>query len=395
MAFRFGDLELDPRTYELRIAGEVQQIEPQVFTLLLCLIEHRDRVVTKEELLAHVWGDRIVGESALTTRLKEARRAIGDDGVQQRFIRTVHGRGYRFVGDVVDTAMAPPPVPAVRAGETIELCTADDGTFLAYSSLGDGPPIVACLGRLNHLEQDWDTPVWRQWIDLLAPGRRLVRYDERGGGLSQWEVQEISVERSVRDLEAIVDAAGLERFALFGLSYGAIAPTIYAARHPERVDRLVVCGTPVVGPGASKSGDPAMRQELDITAESLGLGWSAGSARRRRMLAMQLMPGGDNETWEGFTPVTEPVIPPENLTRWLQCWTSADLTRELPGVSMPTLVLQSRHDPITPYGQGRLFAKLVPNGRFVDLDSSNHLPVAGEPAWSVLRDEIERFLASA
>jgi pimeloyl-ACP methyl ester carboxylesterase len=167
---------------------------------------------------------------------------------------------------------------------------------------------------------------------------------------------------------------------------------VYAAENPDRVDRLVVCCCPVVGALAAHPGDEAMHQEIDITAESLGLGWGAGSSRRRRMLAMQLMPDAEAGTWEGFGPSPRPTVSPENLARWLALWTSVDLSLVLPEIRVPTLVVQSRNDPIVPYHQGRLFGSLVPNCRSVELDSDNHLPIVGEAAWPQLVDELEAFL---
>jgi DNA-binding winged helix-turn-helix (wHTH) protein/pimeloyl-ACP methyl ester carboxylesterase len=393
MAFLFGDHELDLRTFELRARGVVQSIEPQVFDLLACLVENRDRVVTKEELLARVWGDRIVSESALTTRLKEARRAIGDDGTRQALIRTAHGRGYRFVGEVRDDGEPQRRVvPQARhEDQVVDYCTADDGAVLAYATIGSGPALVQALSRLCHLERDWEAPLWRQWIDAMAPGRRLVRYDERGGGMSQWDVEDVHVERLVRDLEVVVDAAGLERFSLFGLSYTAQVPIIYAARHPERVERLVICGCPAVAPFA-QAGNHA---ELSSSSDIIDLGFGNGSSRQRRLLAMQLMPAGPMETWDGFGPDAQPTMPTGSLRRWLENCVSVDLSTVLPTITVPTLVFHARDDQIVPFHQGRLLASLVPGSRFVELDSPNHLLVPTEAAWAVFLDELDRFLATA
>ena len=186
LIFVFGDCELDLDRFELRRAGRLRPVEPQVFDLLAVLIRERHRVVPKEELLDTVWGNRFVSESALTSRVKAARQAIGDDGRSQRLIRTAHGRGYQFAAPV-DEAAQPDPVtnasPAPSAQE-IRFATVGDGTRLAYAISGAGPPLVKAANWLSHLAYDWESPVWRHWLAELSRRFRLVRYDERGCGLS-------------------------------------------------------------------------------------------------------------------------------------------------------------------------------------------------------------------
>ena len=209
-------------------------VEPQVFDVLRYLVEHRERVVTKEELLDNIWGDRFVSESALTSRIKDARRAVGDDGQLQQVIRTVHGRGYRFVAHVADTephqATSEPqqatPTPRVAPPEQdIRFCRAADGVRLAYATVGDGPTVVKAANWLSHLDYDWESPVWRHWWRELAQRYRLVRYDDRGCGLSDWVSEGYALDTWVQDLATVVDAAGLERFALLGVFEAGPSPS--------------------------------------------------------------------------------------------------------------------------------------------------------------------------
>src|SRR5262249_53458853 len=202
-------------------AGAVEPVEPQVFDVLALLIRERSRVVPKGELLDSVWGDRFVSESALTSRVKAARQAIGDDGRAQRLIRTVHGRGYQFVGQVDERDVRVTDdhrVTAAPPRQQIRFCTARDGTRLAYATIGAGPPLVKAANSLTYLDSDWETPVWRHWLSELSRRYRLVRYDERGCGLSDRDVSRIAFDDWIEDLEAVVDAAGLERFPLLGIS---------------------------------------------------------------------------------------------------------------------------------------------------------------------------------
>jgi DNA-binding winged helix-turn-helix (wHTH) protein len=236
LIFVFSDCELDLDRFELRRAGRLRPVEPQVFDLLAVLIRERHRVVPKEELLDTVWGNRFVSESALTSRVKAARQAIGDDGRSQRLIRTAHRRGYQFTAPVDEAAQPEPvasPSPAPPEQE-IRFSTTGDGTRLAYAVSGAGPPLVKAANWLGHLAYDWESPVWRHWLAELSRRFRLVRYDERGCGLSDWDIGRFSFDAWVDDLEAVVDAAGLDRFPLLGISQGGPVAIAYAVRHPER-----------------------------------------------------------------------------------------------------------------------------------------------------------------
>ena len=242
--YRFADCELDLLQFELRRAGEVVHVEPQVLDVLGYLIANRDRLVAKTELLDAVWGDRFVSESALTSRLKEARRAVGDDGQRQEVIATVHGRGYRFVAAVEEsTGPMPWPLPtSTPIPQDIRYCVSPDGVCVAYAAAGSGTPLVKAANWLTHLELEWDSPIWSHWLHAFADRHHLIRYDERGCGLSDWDVADFSFDAWVDDLELVVDAAGVDRFPLLGVSQGGAVAIAYAVRHPERVSHLILTG---------------------------------------------------------------------------------------------------------------------------------------------------------
>ena len=215
MRFLFGDYALDLERRELRRGAELVEVEPQVFDLLAYLVEHRDRVASKDDLLAAVWRGRIVSESTLTSRITAARQAIGDSGEQQRFIRTVSRRGFRFVGEVREQSAAPPaggpdhvPGRADRMpAQEVSFCRTSEGINLAVAVCGKGLPVVKAANWMNHVEFDWQSPVWSPLLTRLAAQFRLIRYDERGTGLSDWDVGEISFETFVRDLETVARRA--------------------------------------------------------------------------------------------------------------------------------------------------------------------------------------------
>ena len=249
MLFQFGEQSIDTDRRELRCAGELVAVGPQVFDLLVYLIRNRDRVVTKDDLLEGVWGGRIVSESTLGSRINAARRAIGDSGAKQSLIKTSARKGIRFVAAVQDVEalrpaapMPPAQSPAAGLRQEVNFCTASDGVRIAYAAVGEGPPLVKAANWLNHLEHDWHSPIWSHLLQAVAAQYRLIRYDQRGNGLSDWDVGDISLDAFVRDLESVVDSIGLERFALLGISQGCAVSIAYAVRHPERVSRLILYG---------------------------------------------------------------------------------------------------------------------------------------------------------
>ena len=393
MIFVFGDCELDLDRFELRRAGRLQPVEPQVFDLLAVLIRERHRVVPKEELLDTVWGNRFVTESALTSRVKAARQAIGDDGRSQRLIRTAHGRGYQFAAPV-DEAAQPDPVAGVSPTpptQEIRFCVTGDGTRLAYATSGAGPPLVKAANWLSHLDYDWESPVWRHWLAELSRRFRLVRYDERGCGLSDWDVGRFSLDDWVDDLEAVVDAAGLDRFPLLGISQGGPVAITYAARHPERVTHLVLLGSYAQG----RRKRARTSAELDLAkarVEIVRLGWGRPDPTYRQIFVARFLPEATQEQWRSFDELQRRSTSPDNAWRFVDAFANIDVTDLAPKLTVPTLIMCSRREPDNSFEQSRVLAALIPNSRLVPLDSSNHLLPERDPAWKHFLAEIDRFL---
>jgi pimeloyl-ACP methyl ester carboxylesterase len=393
LIFVFSDCELDLDRYELRRAGRLRPIEPQVFDLLAVLIRERHRVVPKEELLDTIWGNRFVSESALTSRIKAARQAIGDNGRSQRLIRTAHGRGYQFTAPV-DEAAQPDPVASLSPAppeQEIRFATAGDGTRLAYAISGAGSPLVKAANWLSHLGYDWESPVWRHWLAELSRRFRLVRYDERGCGLSDWDIGRFSFEDWVDDLETVVDAAGLDRFPLLGISQGGPVAIAYAVRHPERVTHLVLLGSYAQGwrKSARTPGDLAL---ADARVEMVRLGWGRPDPTYRQMFVARFLPEATQEQWRSFDELQRRSTSPDNAWRFVGEFASIDVTDLAPELTVPTLIMGSRREPENRFEQSRLLAALIPNSRLVPLDSANHLLPERDPAWKHFLAEIDRFL---
>jgi pimeloyl-ACP methyl ester carboxylesterase/DNA-binding winged helix-turn-helix (wHTH) protein len=401
--YRFEDYELDTALYQLRRTGVPVHVEPRALDLLSFLIENRNRVVSKIEILDVVWGDRFVTEAALTTGLRTARRAIADSGSQQRLIRTVHGRGYQFMGQVTVTAgtnstrhtgEALVGSTAAQSGgerQGIRFCRAADGTRIAYATVGSGPPLLKAANWMSHLSLEWTTPVWAHWLAGLARNRTLIRYDERGCGLSDWEVPSFSFEDWVDDLETVVEAAGIDRFPLLGVSQGGAVAIAYAVRHPERVSRLILAGAYARGRSVRAEND-AQRAEASLDLELARVGLARQDPSYLRVFASQFLPDGTPEEWEEFTSFQRNTTSPTNAIRFLEEFAMIDVSAIAHEVSCPTLILHSRDDVRVPRSQAMELAGMIRDSELVLLDSGNHLLSATEPAWTAFLSHIDMFL---
>ena len=403
MQFQFGDYSLDVERRELRRGAELVAMEPQVFDLLVFLVQNRERVVTKDDLIAAVWRGRIVSESTLTSRINAVRKAVGDSGEQQSLVRTIARKGFRFVGAVgelakpdpkpnADVAKASAPDAAADQRQEVHFCTASDGVRIAYAAMGQGPPLVKTANWLNHLEYDWESPVWSPLLHAIAAEHRLIRYDARGNGLSDWDVAELSFDAFVRDLETVVEAVGLKRFSLFGMSQGCAVSIAYAVRHPERVSHLVLYGS--FARGRRRRGSQHDVEGADALITLMRQGWGQENPAFRQLFTSLFIPGGTEEQMKWFNDLQRITTSPENAARLREVVDGIDVTDLLPRIKVPTLVLHCRNDAVQPFDEGRRLAAGIPGARFVALEGSNHVPLKGEPAWSRLVEEMRNFLRS-
>ena len=398
MRYSFGDLVLDTERFLLERGGEPQHVQPQVFDVLSHLVANRSRVVPKTELLDTVWGDRFVSESTLTSRIKAARRVVGDDGITQKVIKTVHGRGYRWVADVGELA-EPSGIgtghrlepPQRKLEQRIRFCRTSDGERLAYATVGEGPPLVRAAHWITHLDYEWASPVWQHWMEGLSRQRTLVRYDERGCGLSDHDPYDVSLESFVQDLETVVDDLGLERFPLMGLSQGGPVAIEYAHRHPERVSRLILVGAFVKGRRA-RSFTPQHHREFEMQRELIRLGWGRDEHSFRLYFSSVFMPDADPQLWTDFAELMRRTTSAENALRLFDACLDMDVTQAAAALDLPTLILHGRDDMRIPFEQGVSLASLIRGSRLVPLDTQNHLLRPDEPAWNHLLEEVGPFL---
>jgi pimeloyl-ACP methyl ester carboxylesterase/DNA-binding CsgD family transcriptional regulator len=274
--------------------------------------------------------------------------------------------------------------------QTIRFCRSGDGTRIAYAVHGSGPPLVKGSHWLTHLEKDWDSPVWRHWLEELGRHHTVIRYDERGCGLSDRDVPEISLDASVNDLEAVVDAAGLEKFALFGMSASGAASIAYAAQHPEQVSHLVIYGA--YGRGVARRGDPAALAEAELLISSIRVGWGNPNHAFRHVFVDLFLPEGSDEQADWYVDLQRHSASPETAAMLRQSRLDVDVEDLAGTLEVPTLVLHARDDAIVPFEEGRRLASLIANARFVPLEGCNHILLAGEPAWEVFVAEVREFL---
>lgn len=278
-----------------------------------------------------------------------------------------------------------------RARQDIRFCTTPDGLRLAYARSGEGPLLLRIGSFINHLEFDWESPVWRHWHGELSSHYTLVRYDARACGLSDREVAEISFDAWVSDLETVADAANLERFALLGMSQGVPIAIAYAARHPERVSHLVLYGGYARG-RMKWSGSARHREEALMMEQIAELGWGKDNAAFRQFFTTQFIPDGTPDQHNWFNELERVSISPADAARFLQVTNCLDVTDLAPHVTCPTMVLHAKRDARVPFDEGRYVAGLIPGARFVPLDSRNHVLLEHEPAWRQWLEEVHAFL---
>lgn len=275
--------------------------------------------------------------------------------------------------------------------QLIRFCTTPDDVRIAYSITGQGPPLVKVANWLSHLEFDWNSPVWRHWIVELSRYHALVRYDQRGCGLSDWEVDNMSHESWALDLERVVDTLNLDRFALLGISHGAAIAITYAVRHPEKVSHLVLYGGYVRG-RSKRTDNPHQVEEAEMLLGLIKHGWGQENHAFRQVYTTMFIPGGTAEQVRWFNDLQRISTSPEIAARLIAVSFSTDVRELASQVKVPTLVLHGLHDAVVPFSEGRLMAVLIPGARFVPLESQNHVLLEDEPAWGRFLAEVRAFL---
>ena len=302
--------------------------------------------------------------------------------------KPIHVWKWRKDGEAADDE---PETAAAALEQEIRFCAARDGTQIAYATVGQGPPLVKAPNWLNHLEYDWQSPIWRHLLLALARDHTLIRFDQRGNGLSDWDVADISHDAFVSDLETVVETAGLDRFALLGISQGCGISIQYAVQNPGRVSRLILYGG--YTRGRVKRGSAAQVQQAEAEQTLMRQGWGHQNPAFRQFFTSTFVPDGTPEQMAWFNELQRLTTSPEIAARISAVNNNVDITEYLPQVSVPTLVLHCRDDAVVPFEEGRRLAAMIPGARFVALEGRNHLILEDKPAWPLFIDEVRAFLA--
>jgi class 3 adenylate cyclase/pimeloyl-ACP methyl ester carboxylesterase len=320
--------------------------------------------------------------------VKNISRAIG-----------VFGLAAKDIATLPETPVPTPPAgldmtpPDATYEQEIQFCTAPDGVQIAYSRIGRGAALVKTGNWMTHLEFDFESPIWRHLYRELARDHILIRYDARGNGLSDREVEHVSFEAYVHDLEAVVDAAGVERFALLGISQGCAVSVGYAVKHPERVTHLVLYGGFAVGWNKRTRTD-AEKEQAAAMVTLMRLGWGQEDPAFRQLFTSQFIPGGTKQQADWFNELQRISTSPADAVRNFIANGEIDVTELLAKVTVPTLVMHARDDTRVPFDAGRRLAAGIPGARFVSLPSRNHLILEDEPAFGRFLQEMRTFLAA-
>ncbi|HEY8558981.1 MAG TPA: alpha/beta fold hydrolase [Pyrinomonadaceae bacterium] len=265
-----------------------------------------------------------------------------------------------------------------------------DGVRLAWAEAGEGKLLIKAANWMTHLEYDWESPVWRHWMRFFSESFRFVRHDERGCGMTDWQVGDLSFERWVEDLETVVEAAAPDApFALLGISQGAAVCIAYAARYPERVSHLILYGG--YARGAFHRDDPGKESMYRAMIELVRHGWGSDNPTFRQVFTSRFVPGASDEQLDWFNELCAKTTSGEVAAKLLEARAKVDAVSLLGQVRTPTLVLHSRADDVVPLVEGHILAAGIPDAEFVELDSKNHVLLDGEPAWARFCDEVLRF----
>lgn len=290
------------------------------------------------------------------------------------------------------------PASAAFSGEEdpdqhVRYCMARDGVRIAYACTGDGPPLVKAANWLNHLELDWSGPVWGRLFRELSHGRCLIRYDERGNGLSDWEVEDLSFDAFVTDLETVADELELERFPLLGISQGCAVSIEYAARHPERVSHLILLGG--YAAGWRHTADEAEMEQRRAVMTLVEHGWGEDNPAYRQIFSQTFIPTATPDEISWFNDFQRRTASAANAVRFLEAFSTIDVRHRLAEIRCPTMVLHARGDQRIPIQNAITLASMIRGASLVTLDSDNHIPLSREPAMARIIDCITAFLRAA
>ncbi|MCG8315702.1 MAG: alpha/beta hydrolase [Pseudomonadales bacterium] len=395
MNYKFGSYELNTDRQQLLCDDVPLEVEPQVFDLLVYFAKNADKLITQDDLIATVWNGRIVSDSAISARISIARAAVGDSGSKQEVIKTIPRKGFRFIA-VLEKNSEKNENETIRIdgadAQRVRYCKSSDGARIAYATTGEGPALVRTGHWLTHLEHDWQSPVWRPILNELGRIFTVTRYDQRGNGLSDWSVEDFSLERCVDDLEAVIEATSLENFTLYGTSQGVPTAIAYAARHPEKVRHLILHGGYVKG--RLIRGTTEEREQGQALLTLIRHGWGKEGSAFIKALSSMFIPEGTQEQINSLVETQRITTTADNAVQLREAVDNFDVSALLNKIINPTLVIHARNDSVQPFEQGQELAANIPEAQFVMLNSPNHALLEHEPSWRIFFNELKKFTST-
>ena len=395
--YAFDEYHLDVAERRLCRGTEEVRLRNKVFDTLCVLVTSAGSLVRKHDLMQAVWPDAVVEENNIDHCVSQVRKVLG--GQPNQFIETVPRQGYRFVCPVhhdnllelsihlsKPRAAAPPEMPP----QNIKSFVAQDGVNIAYSECGSGPPLVKAANWLNHLEFEWRSPIWAHWVTELTRHHTLYRYDERGNGLSDWNIEDFSFQAWGRDFAQLIETIQLDRFPILGISQGGAVAVAYAARHPERVSKLILYGS--FARGWMTRDIPGELERRNALLTLVRLGWGKDNPAFRQLWTTLFMPNATPEQANWFNELQRVTTSPDNAVQLMMEAGRINVVDLLPKVKCPTLVIHGRDDAAIPLAEGRLLAARIPGARLVELPTCNHLVIPPEPAWDIFLKAVSDFM---
>lgn len=385
----------------LSSGDDLSRLSPKASDVLVCLINDTGTVLSRDHILQAVWPGLHVSPDLVRENIFEIRKALGDDASEPRFIETVGRRGFRLIGPVSiqsrnrasECAVDDQPTRSShRLGQmsVAKFCTSRDGTSIAHTVSGEGYPLLMSGSWMSHLDMDWESPAYGDYIRHLSDRFQVIRYDQRGNGLSQWGDVDISFERMVDDMELIVETYGHEKIAILGMSQGASVAIAYAFRQPDRVSHLVLQGG--YARGRKHRGNDADREESEALVSLIRHSWGNENPAIRQTLTTLFMPDASKEQMQWFNNFQKLCGPAENMARFRATFDDMNVTRLLSKITAPTLVLHSDRDSVAPLSEGKLLASKIQNSSFVQLNSANHMLFETERDFAKMIKNIDKFI---
>lgn len=392
MRYRFSQCILDVDRHELYRQGDSVAVEPQVFDLIHLLVQNAGKLVTHDRIVNEIWDGRSISDSAISSRITTARKAVGDNGKEQTIIKTVPRRGLQFVAKVhfdqeTDTRVSS---QGPNHRQVIRYTTSPDGSQLAYAAFGSGPKIMRAGHFLTHLEKDWHSPIWRPYLDALGQNHTVLRYDQRGTGLSSWELGDTSLEAYSADLKSVADAAGLERFPLIASSQGVPVAIHFAANNPDRVERLILYGGYALG--RTLRNDGRSSEEASALLAMIRAGWGKPDSAFMTGFTSVFCPGATPEEIANLVDIQLASTTPENAVNIRVAIDRFSVVDDLDKIEAPTLVIHAQNDSLHPASQGQLIASRIPGAEYMQVQSDNHIVLPSDPAFAEIIDATLEFL---